>query len=527
MTRAALGVVLVVGALVVLRTYRDFGPTFDEGVQARYGELALSYFESGGRDRSYESPAPPMPTDLYLYGPLVEMIPALFYSGEGPAKYHVRHLFLGLLAVGSLVAVWMFGRRFGGERAALLAVICVATLPRFYGHCFNNSKDISFALSVLWFMASLAATFTGTSVRWSRAAWCGVAFGLGLCMRPGGFPLFALFLFGAAAIWLVTRERADGLGLLRSAWGLVPKLLVVFAIAWAIMVAPWPWAHGNPVTRPLEAMQAATKFHTVMPVLFEGVTRQSDALPWYYIPKYVLIVTPVGVLLLALVGLAGGAWDLRAHRMRALRMLLISAMWLFAPLALFAVMRPNVYGGMRHFLFVLPALGILAGCGAARILGAFEPGPRRFAWVVLLGITLLPLKDIVGLHPYQMTYYNALVGGVGGASKNYWTDYSLTSYAEAIEWVNARAAEHPERKLTVVIAAGPAILIWAEEYAADDVELVSLRTLGPDRHVLAPADYYIGTSRGGLTDTFPESPVVHTIGRAGAVFTVIKAKANE
>jgi hypothetical protein len=515
---------MVVGALVVVRTYRDYGPTFDEGVQAGYGELALRYFESGGRDKSYESPAPPLPSDLYLYGPLVEMVPALFYSGDGPAKYHTRHLFLGLLALGSLLAVWKFGRRFGDPRVALFALICVATLPRFYGHCFNNSKDVSFALSMLWFMAALAAMFTGASVRWSRAVWCGVAFGLGLCMRPGGFPLFAMFLLGAAVIWLATRERdAAQPGPVGAALGLVPKLLVVFAMAWAIMVVPWPWAHGNVLARPLAAMKAATEFHTTMPVLFEGVTAQSDALPWYYIPKYVLIVTPLGVLALALVGLAGGARDLLARRTRALRMLLLSAMWLFAPLALFAAVRPNVYGGMRHFLFVLPALGILAGCGAARILGAFEPRPRRFAWIVLLAIALWPLKDIVRLHPYQMTYYNALVGGVRGASGNYWTDYSLTSYAEAIEWVNARAAEHPERELTVVIAAGPAILIWAEGYAADNVELVSLRSLGPDRRVLAPADYYVGTSRGGLLDTFPESPAVHTIGREGVVFTVIKA----
>ena len=152
------------------------------------------------------------------------------------------------------------------------------------------------------------------------------------------------------------------------------------------------------------------------------MTRQSDALPWYYIPKYVLIVTPLGVLALALVGLAGGARDQLARRTRELRALLIGATWLFAPLALFAVMRPNVYGGMRHFLFVLPALGILAGIGAARVLGAFGPGPRRLVWALLLGITLLPLKDLVRLHPYQMTYYNALVGGVGGASENYWTD---------------------------------------------------------------------------------------------------------
>ena len=515
---------LGVGLAVVALTFRDFGPTYDEAVQAGLGELALGYFESGGEDRTFEAPPPPLPDDLHLYGPLVEMIPALFYEGESPAKYHTRHLYLGLLSLASVVAVWLYGKRFGDARVALFSVLIVATLPRLYGHAFINSKDIPFALSVIWFLWSLAALFADSRLRASRLVVCGIALGLGLCARPGGMPLFAMFLFGAALIWLVTRERGPGEpSHVRAALALAPRMLVVLAIAWPIMVAPWPWAHGGPIGRPLEAMKAATQFHTTVPILFEGRTINSDALPWYYIPKYVLMVTPLAVLALAMVGLFGGAFDLLARRAQSARMTLLTGMWLFAPLALFAVLRPNVYGGMRHFLFVLPALGILAGSGAAWLLRpVLGTTPRRIAWIVLLFVAALPVKDLVRLHPYQMTYHNALVGGVRGASENYWTDYSLTSYAEAIAWVNERASAEPNRQFSVVIGAGPAILMWADAFAAENVELISLRTLDPERTQLAPADYFIATSRGGLIDVFDEAPVVHSIGRDGAVFTVIK-----
>ena len=511
---------LALGAVTVGLTYDDYGATFDEGVQARYGELALRYFASGGQDESCNSFL-----DLYLYGPLVEMLPALWYDADEPGKYEVRHLFLGLLAVLSIPAVWVYGRLFGDARVAVFAVIAVATLPRFYGHWFNNPKDLPFAVAMLWFMVTLGALFTDARIRWRRVVWCGVAMGLTLCARPGGFPLVVLFLGGGALTWLATRERGEGE---RAGWmalrPLLPRLLVVCAIAWSIMVAFWPWAHESVLLRPLEAMRVAASFATTVPVLFEGITVQSDALPWYYVAKYVLIGTPLPVLALALLGLTLGVRDqLAPSGERRSRMMALTQMWFFAPIVLFAIVRPNIYGGMRHFLFVLPALGVLAANGAVGILRLVPKARgRAVAWALLLVVLLLPVRDLVRLHPYQMTYYNVLVGGVAGASDDYWTDYYLSSYREAIVWVNERAARSPELRFEVVIAGGPAVLLWAEDYTAPNVELVSLRTVTRTRAALAPADFYIGTSRLGRNRFFPDAPIVHTIGRDGAVFTVVR-----
>ena len=52
-------------------------------------------------------------------------------------------------------------------------------------------------------------------------------------------------------------------------------------------------------------------------------------------------------------------------------------------LALFAVFRPNVYDGVRHFLFILPALAVLAAFGASW-LSSQLPGGRSRADLFLL-----------------------------------------------------------------------------------------------------------------------------------------------
>ena len=134
---------------------------------------------------------------------------------------------------------------------------------------------------------------------------------------------------------------------------------------------------------------------------------------------------------------------------------------------------------------------------------------------------LLPLLDSMRLHPYQVAYYNALVGGTAGAADGYWTEYPLSSYREGIEWLNARAAERPDERLTVVVAARPAVLWWAEEYTAANVDLVGYFTWQRPE-TLEPADYYLGSTRGDTHRHFPDNPVVHRVERAGALFAVIK-----
>ena len=101
-----------------------------------------------------------------------------------------------------------------------------------------------------------------------------------------------------------------------------------------------------------------------MPVLFDGETYSSDRLPRHYTVQYLLITTPLPLLVLAAIGaIAGAAAFLRDRASAVGRMGALTLCWLLAPLTLFVVLRPNVYGGIRHFIFVFPAIAILAGLG--------------------------------------------------------------------------------------------------------------------------------------------------------------------
>ena len=95
-------------------------------------------------------------------------------------------------------------------------------------------------------------------------------------------------------------------------------------------------------------------------VMFEGKIIWSDNLPWYYIPKNILITVPLVILIFFLVPLfiAIGTKDT------------VHAFWIFLlyftslfPVVYIIYKGSNVYGGWRHVLFIYPPLVTLTSTG--------------------------------------------------------------------------------------------------------------------------------------------------------------------
>lgn len=496
-----LGLVLV-SLVVIFLTYTDYGITWDEDLQARYGEMALDYFISGGRDTSYDEHY-----NLRYYGALFEMICAALYRVTGGDPYATRHLCIALTALAAVVATMLMARRWGGWKAALFAGLALTMMPRFYGHSFNNSKDIPFACCFALAMLAILSLLGAKRLTWRHALLTGAAIGLALSMRMGGLLLFG-FLAAALLVKHVTQEE----------WRNSPralKLAAIVAVAWAVMVAFWPWAHENVFLNPVEAFRAITDFEASKEVRFAGEFIFSQEVPRYYLPWYLLITTPLSLLLLAAAGMAVVIRDqVKDPRSTAALLGLVVQLWLCFPIVYFVIFRPTVYDGIRHFLFLLPAMALLAGIGAARMASS-----RMLLTVLMLVLLLWPVNDLFILHPYQSSYFNAIVGGVKGASEDYDTDYWASSYKEAAEWINARAEE---RQLKIILAGTPHVALCAQHYLRSNVMFKTLNQRGVSGPLPPEVDYYVALTRRHYHENFPDAPVVHTIGRGGAVFAVIK-----
>ena len=81
------------------------------------------------------------------------------------------------------------------------------------------------------------------------------------------------------------------------------------------------------------------------------------------------------------------------------------------------------------------------------------------------------------LHPYQVAYYNAIVGGAGGASERYEGDYWLSSYTEAVRWIQ-REVEAREVGGATVLLGGHNLLYSPAALGTPNLRFVEFFELG-------------------------------------------------
>ncbi len=529
------------------RSHPDFGVTFDEVTHLEYGRDTADYFLSLGQaGKAGEDPfaggkkkiGPAMPT---AFGPLYELPVECwaFFTRLGFQDHlRARHFWNAMWGLAALAAVAGAAWRLGGAWAGLLAALLLAFSPRFFGHAFNNMKDIPFAAA--WAGAMWAGLASLESLaRRGRFNW--LVLGLGMAaavlVRPNG--LAAAFLVGGAMSALVVlspwdhpEEPGPNSRLLANGYRFALALLSVFLLSLAI----WPVVQQNPLgfmaSFSRRAAEAAEGF-MAPPATFLG----KGTLParWVYIPGWLWATLPPVTLVMMTAGMAwlagffwraGRAWlgarrraeDRSAAGLAALdisRAVLMAGWTLGLPAYLMLTNFP-FYDGIRHLLFVQAGLCVLAGVAAAGI-GRWlrDRRPRWLKWSALaLMLALLePAWAMWRLHPLQVVYFSPLVGGLAGVENRLELDYWGSSGTLAARWLTARTTALG-RPVTAKVS-----------HPVDAFRFGSgghLDILMAERAADRPADFYLALRRWDMEKAFPEAPVIHRVERDGVTLAVVK-----
>ena len=523
-TAAWFALVLVVCGIIIAAVHDDYGIAWDSALLVNYGEAVLEYYDSGGASKAYMEC-----DDAHYYGGVVELAAAAVYTHFPHYKFEIHHLVCALFGLLAVAGVMAYACLFKERLALFFAPVILIMLPRFTGHAFINSKDIPFACGFAWTMFSIGLLFHGKKFTWPKFLLFGLCLGMALSVRTGG--VLAFCFFGVqAGYYILVNSPWRGQSLRAAAFaslGLGLKTVAAVVVAWAVMIAFWPWALENPIVNPVKAFDLVRHFHRGFLVLFQGQAVWSNELPWYYLPWYLLITTPPAAACLALAGTLAGLWRVaRAPRSQEAPAYVGLIFWFWFPVGYVLVSHPNIYDGIRHFLFILPALALLSAAGAAGVVGLLKGNPRKYAVAGLAVVLLTPAIDMIPLHPYQMTYFNLLTGKTAGAYGNYDTDYWLTSYKECVEWIGEQAGR-TEGEVRVLAALQPLAHSCATYYAPSNCKFTYIN---PSRggletpHMPDAYDYYLATSRFFWHTYCPGDPAVFAAQRQGAVFTVVRAR---
>ncbi|MGQ9620202.1 MAG: tetratricopeptide repeat protein, partial [Bacteroidales bacterium] len=258
---------------------------------------------------------------------------------------------------------------------------------------------------------------------------------MAFCMsiRAGGMILI-LYLFGFFIFYeLVKYYRAKTINL-----GNVGKklgvIMLVAILTWFMSVVLWPYGLQNPVLNPVKAHILMSRFPITFREVFEGKVEWTDYMPWYYLIKYMLITFPLTVI----AGLIFFAFylPLLFRKLKSVEYLLLSFTVLF-PVIYVVCFRPNIYSGWRQFLFLYPGVIILSASGITVIINHLRRKYLKGILIILLlFLSLHPLKFLLTCYRYAYMYYNPLTGGLKGANGNYETDYYFIGQREAAEWLN-------------------------------------------------------------------------------------------
>lgn len=497
---------IIINLLVGVFTFQDYGYSWDEPLFYEYAD-ALQYayspqnwfaenfdlqnaFGASASDHANRGPA-----YIILVYPFVSILKNFL---DNASAWHFVNFLTFQLGV---YLFYRFASRFVGTGSALIATTLFATQPVLWGHSFINPKDIPF---LVFFIGSMCFGFElvddfvqNKKINFWKIFIAAFFMGIATSIRVLG-PLAAL-LTSLYAVSYIKQTKFIELVKLFAIYGIV-SLLICFV--------SWPYLWINPLQTFIQVFAFMSDNPTQLNVLFMGMNFEAGEMPRRYILTLLGYTQTEPLWILFVLGLIFAFWKSNRHKRMTFFIILL---WFAIPFAYVLIRRPSMYDGYRHFLFILPPAFLFAGFAFEKLFEFLENQWMRLTCVTfILAFGIIP---IIQLHPYQYSYYNNFIGGVGGAFRQYETEYWLTCYREAVLQLN----ESTNQEVNLFVRREPYI---ADYYANKFINIRDFRT---EQSQMQSGDYYLVNTRSNEDLRFlRDVPAVITIERQGAQFCLIK-----
>lgn len=460
--------------LSVLATLGDPGITVDEPLDVRPGRNYLTLLAKHGAafldpaviDATYADNHEHPPLGRWLLGiaskggePFETLL-----VGPDPFDTYIRSarvapaLAFGIL-VGLVVATTI---RRVDRPSGVAAGFALMIMPRLFAHAHLAVLDTFVALFWTWSLLAAASAFDSPRpVRSSALA--GVIWSLALLTK-----IHAWLLPPLVVSWAFARLPWRKAAVCCAAW---------LSVGLLIFVIGWPWLWHDP-SRLLGYLQTGVSRLSIQVQYFGHIYNDRDV-PWHYPWLYFASTVPVGLHALGIVGLIAA---IRDRRRDPFPLLLLAA--ILELLILFSLNTP-VYDGERLFLPVFPLWAIFVGRGFGVLWRRAQRSPRIRRGLLCLFVAL-QAYGVLTIHPFGLSYYNLLVGGLPGAER---LGLELTFWGDAVDPVLLRdlASVAPPES---VVALAPTLAVNQGPFCTTQ-PLFAKKIVVRDQEMMSSARYVI------------------------------------
>ena len=320
---------------------------------------------------------------------------------------------------------------------SIVVILALFFMPRLTGQALGNLKDIPFAagymgglLAILQFSKELPRP------QWKTTIALALAIAFTVSVRAGGFILFAYLAMAVLFFLLVRPNPLQYLISLKPQMaGLIAKGMLILIVGYFAGLVFWPFALQDVLHHPLQGLAMMENYKVSIRQLFLGQLLWSTELPWFYLPLWLLISTPLFTLagfalFLLLIPATYKRNPLQPPHYFGEALLIVSVIF---PVIYVISIQSNLYSGIRQMLFILPPMAILAAMGvrtAYTLLAAKQNKIYASSFMGLFIILLIwPAKHQIQTFPVDYVYFNALAGG----SKKAWGNFEYDYYFHALK----------------------------------------------------------------------------------------------
>ena len=440
-------IILFLMLIVGFLEFRNYGISWDENTQRNSGVVFFKHLQDRLSLHLVEIPSPVPKLEEYrdkefgaIYEVFIFALERIFGFRDYREVFLFRHLinfiffWFGVLVFSSIIR-----NRFQKDYFPIIGCLILFLHPRIFAESFYNSKDI--ILMVFFIFSFRLFILFNETWKFKHAFLLALISALAFNIRPVGIliPILSVFLLLPAAIRLRIKEKK---------WNRLISLFVLVScfLLFAWITNPYLWDH------PFEkSLQIITKFlkydvsHTAGNMFFLGNYLPTNDLPWFYLPLWITITTPIVYLIFFIVGLIIALIKCLAIQRKWLldsenRMIFFLSGWLGLPLCAAVFFHSTLYDGWRHFYFLWPAIVFFSVYGLDGLISMkIKNIPEKYGKqikLLFLAIILSALSVNV-LYNYrwkshQYCYFNFLAPE---PEANFEIDYWGLSYKDGLDYL--------------------------------------------------------------------------------------------